>query len=141
MQATMDWTSLWWVRPEELIQQIDDTIQKRMITAVNVVKTEAIQLLSQQGTGRQYRVPGTKDTWYTASSPGQPPAVAIGDLKKSIDTNVSDDGFIGEVGTSKDYGMMLQFGTRNILPRPWLDVAFNNSLYQIVNIFSTAWLD
>jgi len=141
MQPTMDWTSLWWVRPEELIQQIDDSIQKRMTAAVNVVKTEAIQLLSQQGTGRQYRVPGTKDTWYTASSPGQPPAVATGDLKWSIDTNVSGDGLIGEVGTDIDHGMMLQFGTRNILPRPWLDVAFNNSLYQIVNIFSTAWLD
>jgi phage gpG-like protein len=141
MEINLDFTSLWWVRPEELIQQIDDSIQKRMTAAVNVVKLEAIQLLSQQGTGRQYRVPGTKDTWYTASSPGMPPAVATGDLKRSIDVDVSDDGFIGEVGTSKDYGMMLQFGTRNILPRPWLDVAFNNSLYQIVNIFSTAWLD
>jgi phage gpG-like protein len=140
MEINTDWTALWWVRPEELIKQIDDTIPKRMEAAVRTVQAEAITLLSQQGTGRQYKVPGTKNTYYTASSPGQPPAVATGDLKRSIDVDVSDDGLIGEVGTEIDYGMMLQFGTRNILARPWLDVAFNNCIYQIVGIFSQDWM-
>ncbi|MCK9597501.1 MAG: hypothetical protein M0R06_00595 [Sphaerochaeta sp.] len=140
MELNMDWSTLWWVRPEELIQKIDDTIPKRMEAAVREVQREAITLLSQQGTGRQYKVPGTKSTYYTASSPGQPPAVATGDLKKSVDVDVSGDGLMGEVGTEEEHGMMLQFGTRNILARPWLDVAFNNCIYQIVGIFSQDWM-
>jgi phage gpG-like protein len=140
MDIVLDFKGTWAIPPDEIAQQIDDEIKNRMNAAVQMVKKEAEFLLSRQGTGRQYKVPGTKDTWYTASSPGEPPAVVTGDLGRSIDTDVSDDGFEGSVGTSKDYGMMLQFGTKNILPRPWLDVAFINKLEELEAIFSQDWL-
>ena len=136
----MEWVIKWEPKSEEIAQQIDGEIKKRMTAAVQMVKKEAITVLSRAGTGRRYRVPGTKNTWYTASSPGEPPAVVTGDLKRSIDVDVSDDGYEGSVGTEIDYGMMLQFGTQTIRPRPWLDKAFFNKLNEIEAIFSQGWM-
>jgi hypothetical protein len=144
MQLEMKWEGKWDKAPDELTGLIDVSVKKRMNAAMEAVRKEAFELLSHLGTGRRYRVPGTKNTYYTASSPGQPPAVATNDLKNSLKDmeaiNVSDDGTVGEVGTTIDYGAMLQFGTRNILPRPWLDVAFLNKLAEIEAIFSQDWM-
>jgi len=170
MDIVLDFKGTWAIPPDEIVQRIDDEIKKRMNTAVQMVKKEAESVLSRSGTGRQYLVPGTKNTWYTASSPGEPPAVVTGDLGRSIDTDVSDDGYEGVVGTDVPYGLMLQFGTQGgaiitpknkkvlafgvdgervftkvviqgpIRPRPWLDRAFFNKLNEIEAIFSQDWL-
>ena len=39
--------------------------------------------------GRQYKVPGTKK-WYTASQPGEPPAIVTGRLFNSITWNIEN---------------------------------------------------
>ena len=170
MQAEMTWEAKWDKSPDEITELIDVSIKKRMNAAVQAVKLETESVLSRAGTGRRYLVPGTKDAWYTASSPGEPPAVATGFLGQHIDFEVSEDGYEGIVGTHEPYGAILQFGSQGgavitpksgkvlafgvdgqrvfakhviqgpIRPRPWLDRAFFNVQDQIEAIFSQDWM-
>jgi len=77
--------------------------------------------LSGQRHGRWYRVPGTKKD-YQASAPGEAPAVRTGDLKKrvasSLERNADESTLM--VGTNAPQGKILEFGTSQIAPRPWM---------------------
>lgn len=89
--------------------------------------------LNKPGTGRTYttnfytdkqgrvRPVGTRPP-HTASAPGQPPAPDSGDLRDSIDGEVvrGMGGPTVEVGTDKEYGPYLEYGTSKMLARPWL---------------------
>jgi len=133
---------------ENVLNDLGEEFKMRMEEAVNIVRNNVLEMLSHQGTGRLYKVPGTKNTFYTASAPGEPPAVVTGDLKKSIMTNiiVEKDTIIGEVGSglsfnSKgeggvgvDYGPMLEYGTMKMLPRPWLRPSFEQSQAEVEDI-------
>ncbi len=111
MELEMKWEGKWEKSPDEINELIDVTIKQRMTAAVEAVKIETDTVLGRSGTGRRYLVPGTKNAWYTASSPGEPPASATGYLRQHILTEVSSDGYEGVVGTDVPYGAMLQFGT------------------------------
>lgn len=130
-----------------VMKAIDKAAKDRMEEAVQAVRTQVLDTLSGQRSGRTYRVPGQKRT-YTASAPGQPPAVATSDLFKSIKTLVESEGktVVGYVGTDKIQGEMLEFGTRGrasgkgkILPRPWLRISFEKTLPKIKEIFMRIW--
>lgn len=122
---------------DKCLTAIGQELEKRMVAAVNLVKVNVLNTLQGDRTGRRYKVPGTKDTYYTASAPGEPPASVTGDLRRSIDTDVIIEGpsIIGEVGTDTEYGPMLEYGTIHILPRPWLRPAFELSQEAIEEIF------
>lgn len=118
------------------LNALGEELTMRMEEAVQIVRLNVLEKLSQQGTGRVYKVPGTKNTYYTASAPGEPPAVATGNLKQHIETDVivSADTVEGEVGTEVEYGPMLEFGTMKMLPRPWLRPSFEESDAEIKDI-------
>jgi len=98
---------------DKVVKSIEDAAAKKMAEAVIAVHKATVETLSTAGTDRRYLVPGTK-TWYTASSPGQPPARATGTLAKSVKYSVEGEGrtVVGKVGTELAYGRMLEFGTR-----------------------------
>jgi len=106
------------------LNAIGEDLLKNMTAAVELVKLNTLEMLSHQGMGRQYKVPGVKayGKWdyenmgtskrragytrtYTASAPGEPPAQVTGDLKKSVMTNIviEKDTIIGEVGSGLSY--------------------------------------
>ncbi len=126
---------------KEVVKSIEDTASKRMLEAVNEVRNVTLETLSGSRSGRTYYVPGTKRT-YTASAPGQPPAIATSDLFKSIKISVGSEGrdIVGIVGTDQKYGPMLEFGTRKMAPRPWLRRSFDNALPKVKQILSRKWL-
>lgn len=126
---------------KEVVKAIDDAASQRMAEAVNAVRNQALETLSGSRSGRTYYVPGTRRT-YTASAPGEPPATATAELRQSVKTSVRGEGrtVIGEVGTDKIQGKMLEFGTRSIAPRPWLRISFDKSLENIKSIFNRKWL-
>lgn len=107
-----------------------DIVVKR-IESQSFAKLEALgedivtaikDFLSQPGTGRMYKVGKTR--WHQASAPGFPPAVRTGELKGSVSHVVGSQGntvFL-YIGTTKDYGVYLEFGTRNMEARPWFRV-------------------
>jgi len=126
---------------DEAIAKIDGTIKDRMLEAVDEVRNTTLDTLSGQRSGRIYKVPGTK-RYYTASAPGEPPAVQLGDLHRSIKKEVEQEGetIVGFVGTELPKGPMLEFGTRHIAPRPWLRISFEKSLGKVKEIFTRNWL-
>ena len=127
--------TLKWHRPD-----FDGEMRKRMAMAVNEVRSQVLETLSGQRSGRTYYVPGTHKE-YTASAPGEPPAIATSDLFKSIGTSIESEpgGLVGKVGTDKIHGKMLEFGTRHIAPRPWLRISFEKVEGKVKDILGGRW--
>lgn len=125
-----------WHRPD-----FDGAARKKMLAAVNEVRNTVLETLSGTRSGQTYKVPGTNRT-YTASAPGQPPAVATAELRQSIGTSIeSEPGrLVGKVGTDKIQGKMMEFGTRHVAPRPWLRISFEKSSGKIKSILGRKWL-
>lgn len=102
--------------------------------AALIARDEAVQELSQPGSGRTYtrrfwvdaqgrlRLGGPRPP-HTASAPGDPPAVDTGELRASIDFEVVDG--VAYVGTGLEKGRLLEYGFATawgtlVRPRPWL---------------------
>jgi hypothetical protein len=89
-------------------------------------------LISQGGSGRTYG-------GHTASAPGEPPATDTGQLVNSIH-GVVEDSYYGYVAVDAEHGAYMEYGTRTILPRPFvtptaeaLKDGFEGALEQLVN--------
>ena len=67
---------------EEITDSIKKQMESRAYRAANELRNSAIDVLKGQRGGRRYRVPGTK-RYYTASAPGEPPAVRTGTFRNS----------------------------------------------------------
>lgn len=85
------------------------------------VEARAKALMSGGRSGRAYRVPGTSGVMYTASAPGEPPAVVTGALKNSI--NAKREGkmrWVVTVGAEQAAALEFGYSPRNLAPRPYL---------------------
>jgi HK97 gp10 family phage protein len=127
-------------RIPEAKAKIKDEAFQRMVKAVNAVRNETLVTLSGNRSGRTYFVPGTMKT-YTASSPGEPPAVATGQLRQSIKTSIEQVGLniIGYIGSGIVYAPCLEFGTKKMSPRPWLKPSFEKSEPKLKDILGGTW--
>ncbi len=99
---------------------VEKALKRELVVAGKIVESQAITLMtSGSKTGRVYTVPGVKRK-YTASRPGEAPAVATGNLIKNVISDdravVSGKGFKVSVGTNVDYGKILETEKS----RPWL---------------------
>ena len=123
----------------KVIDALDNIAGQRMAEACIHVQNKTKEKLSGKRTGRVYRVPGTKKT-YTASAPGEPPAVMTGQLRTSIKYRIVGDMKVtGEVGSKLKKAPMLEFGTKKMKPRPFLRPTFQEELPEIKNILSRKW--
>jgi len=127
-------------RIDEAIKKIADHAEERMLEAVDEVRNATLETLSGSRSGRIYKVPGT-GVDYTASAPGEPPAVQLGDLRKSVKGGIEKEGktVIGFVGSELPKASMLEMGTSKMLPRPWLRPSFEKSSDKIKEIFTKVW--
>lgn len=123
-----------------ILPKLESVATQRMYAAANEVRNEVLETLSGNRTGRTYRVPGTQVT-YTASAPGEPPAVQTGQLRNSVTAVVETEGksVKGIVGTELMKGLWLEKGTRKMAPRPWLEPSFDKSLERVKEILSRRW--
>ena len=124
-----------WHRPD-----FSGEARKRMLATVNEVRNTVLETLSGTRSGQIYKVPGTNRT-YTASAPGESPAVATSELRQSIGTSLESKpgGLVGKVGTNKIQGKMMEFGTRNVAPRPWLRKSFEKAEGKVRAILGGRW--
>ena len=67
---------------ESINEDVKHQLEGRTYRASNELRNAALLVLRGQRGGRRYRVPGTK-RYYTASAPGEPPAVRTGAFRLS----------------------------------------------------------
>lgn len=125
---------------EKVAREIDRVTEARVWAAVNVVRNRVLEKLSGARSGRQYRVPGT-NRFYTASAPGEAPAVATGRLRQSIQAQIErrEGGVVGMVGSGLDYAVYLELGTRAMAPRSFLRPAVEEARPELERILSEEW--
>lgn len=65
---------------------------------------------------------------HKASAPGEYPQTDTGRLVSSVAIEpATANVLVGRVGTNLEYGPWLEFGTRNMAPRPWLNPSFEKA--------------
>ena len=74
---------------------------------------------------------------HQASAPGQPPATDTGQLVRSIQWNVegTEGEVVGVIRASAPYAAMLEFGTSNIAPRPYMQPGLESQRRKIEEMF------
>lgn len=120
-------------------EKITKELVNRMFKAGLIIQEETEKNLQGEGSSdKTYLVPGTKDTYYTPSEPGEPPAVATGRLLESIDTKVIRDkiGTSYQVGSPLKKAIWLEKGTKLMKPRPFLKPSYKAKKQEIKKLFS-----
>jgi hypothetical protein len=120
----------------EVMGRITAGLRRNVQKAAVLWHEQVIRNFTGTRSGKQYRIPGGQKT-YTASAPGEAPAVATGTLKGDYSFDIDNDQPIGKVGTEKLYGLYLETGTTNadgsvrMAPRPVLKPAYETKRKEI----------
>ena len=134
------------------IEEIEQKAKQRGYQAANVLTNEVKKVLSGQRSGRNYKVKGTggkskgDGVYYTASAPGEPPALRFGTLQKSFKRRTYADkigsNLVVHAITESDLqvngyllGDLLENGTKRIAPRPFKQKTIDAALPKIIQIF------
>ena len=137
--------SLFTAAVEEVTEEIKKQMESRSYRASNELRNSALDVLKGQRGGRQYRVPGTK-RYYTASAPGEPPAVRTGTFRNSWHptTRVLFGSYISRIESNArtdngrfTLGEILEDGTPGgqMAPRPHHDKILEDAEPKIARIY------
>lgn len=118
-------------------KNIDKIMSQANGMAALEIRNEAVKLIQENGDG-PVEVRYLPKRKVHVSNPGDPPNADTGRLMQSI--KVEKDGLAYLVGTNLKYGAWLEFGTKDMAPRPWLSVALKN-VAKDVRKFSEAAYD
>lgn len=103
---------------KRVTREIRAGVDQNAAAAATEFQGDLKRTLRGQRSGEQYRVSAGSTRTYTASAPGEPPAVATGRLLNSVDAQpVGNARWL--VGTPLKYGRYLELGTVHMRPRPW----------------------
>lgn len=139
------------------VEEIQQKAKQRGYQAANVLTNEVKKVLSGQRSGRVYKVNKTGgkpkkrksqkgSVTYTASAPGEAPALRFGTLQKSFKRRTYGDkigsNFVIHAITESDLqvngyllGDLLENGTKRIAPRPFKQKTIDAALPKIIQIF------
>ena len=153
---------------EEVVREVSDEIKQEMrhrtYSAANELKNAATIVLRGQRSGRRYKVPGTyarqrdpvtgkmkNGRYYTASAPGEPPAMRTGTFRGSWQPNarIEDGKYTSMIesdarteGKQKRLlGDVLEEGTSRMAPRPYQERILEKAEGPIKRIYNKPYLD
>lgn len=157
-------------RVEAAVREINAKItlgmRSRSYSAANELRNSSQLVLRGQRSGRRYKVPGTyrrqrdktdgkmkNGRYYTASAPGEPPAVRTGAFRASWQPK-TEIGHTGENVHIKAYiesnvrtdngkyllGEILEDGTSRMAPRPHHDKIKKDALPRVLRIYRRPYL-
>jgi len=108
-----------------------EVAQELTIGANEIRNTIITSMQKEKKTGRIYRK--SKNVEHQASAPGEPPAVDTGELLRSIMFDVHK--FAVEIGVAggAPYAEHLEFGTKKMKPRPFIDPAVEKHKQAIID--------
>ncbi len=112
---------------EEMRKEIAREVRRSTLRVSNAA-IKRIQ--TGPASGRTYEKYSPRRT-HKASAKGEPPMTDTGRLASSVETRV--DGLTGYIFTRLDYGKHLEFGTKNIDPRPWLNPSIEEERPKFIN--------
>lgn len=142
---------------EDITSKIELQMGRRAYTAANELRNSALIVLRGQRNGRRYKVPGThrrqrdkvdgkmkRGRYYTASAPGEPPAVRTGTFRRSWQpsTHKMFGSYISRIESdvrTEDgrhlLGEILENGTSRMAPRPHHDRILDHAEPRIQKIY------
>lgn len=138
---------------KEISTKISIGMRSRGYRAANELRNASQLVLRGQRSGRRYRVPGTR-RHYTASAPGEPPAVRTGVFRASwqpkqevnVGTNnqVSVRSYIESRqrtdNGSYNLGSLLENGSGRMAPRPYKEKIQEKAKPKIIRIYKEPYM-
>lgn len=143
--------------------EIKQQMERRSYLAANELRNAALLVLRGQRSGRRYKVPGTyrrqrdkatgkmrNGRYYTASAPGEPPAVRTGTFRNSWqpEARVVYGSYISRISSDLRtddgryiLGELLEEGTDRMEPRPHHDRILEKAEPQIVRIYDQPYFN
>lgn len=130
------------------VEKIDGQLVARAYRVSNELTNATAYVLRGQRSGRTYRVPGTRRN-YTASAPGEPPAVRTGAFRGSWKRRVVKEGNVVKAITESDLrvgkkkyllGALLEEGTRRTAPRPYKKKVIDRAYPRAVKIYNEPYI-
>lgn len=116
-------------RGPEVAERIRNALVVGLARGIAIVDQEAVRLiLSPPKSGRIYRRRGIE---HQASRGGEAPANDTGQLVQNRTTEVIPEAMRARLVFHSEYAPYLQFGTRRMEPRPYLDTAIVNTAPQV----------
>ncbi|CAM4358432.1 hypothetical protein BAMA_15770 [Bacillus manliponensis] len=106
---------------EQVKRQLSEALAQTVENGCIHLQNEVKKTLTGGRNGHKYRVPNTSQT-YTASAPGEAPAVRTGDLRNSIKYELqrTQTEILGGVGSDLEKAIWLENGTSKMEARPFL---------------------
>lgn len=145
--VTQAWTGDVETTVEQMSARLRHELSRRSYLAANELRNAALDVLRGQRGGRRYRVPGTQ-RYYSASSPGEPPAARTGIFRLSWQPRayVEGDTFVSAIESKirvgkKGYllGQLLEDGTTRMAARPHHDRILEKAENNIVTIYGNPY--
>ena len=138
--------------------EVQHQMESRSYRAANELRNSALMVLKGQRSGRRYKIPGThrrqrdkvsgkmkNGRYYTASAPGEPPAVRTGAFRQSWQptAHVVFGSYISRIATNIPYAEFLEDGTPGgqMAPRPHHDLIRQKAEPKIVKIYEAPYFD
>ena len=123
------------------LSAIGTEMKARAVRASFAMKNAELKVLRGKRSGRRYKKPHMK-TYYTASAPGEPPAVRTGALRESFRPVSQEENSRGSglsvnvsIATDKEYARVLEEGSERMKPRPYADRVKQEAMPEVTRIF------
>ena len=152
---------------DEIVQnctaEIRHQLESRTYRASNELRNASLLVLRGQRSGRRYKVPGTyrrqrdktdgkmkKGRYYTASAPGEPPAVRTGTFRNSWQPDPQYDSGSYHARIKSDVktdngkyilGEILEDGTSRMAPRPHHDRILEQAEPKVFKIYDEPYFN
>lgn len=117
-------------KSRNVLAKYDKQLKKIIASGGQMVMNEAKQSIHQHSSS------GITYGNHTASAPGKPPNTDTGYLANNIYLVIDQDGRGAEVESRAEYSEALEFGTRNMLARPFLQPALESKRAKIRSMFA-----
>lgn len=125
------------IKVREAVKNAKTEVQSGTIRAANELRNAALNVLRGQRGGRSYKKPHSR-TSYTASAPGEPPAVRTGTLRMSWGIKAEGDGdgtYTAGIYSNVHYASYLEDGTSKMAARPFKQKIIDEAKPKITQLF------